>query len=495
MFAARRAGKREGAVIIAVLAAVFIGFVLLLGIVSPARAIEVMTVETTTDAPDATPGDGKCEATESGKCTLRAAVMEAEAGAGGEIVVPEGSYKLTIPGGTEANPIFLADQPDAAKGDLDISKRVTIRGAGVAKTVIDGLDAVRIFDIHNGGGDLSLQAIRLSNGLGDWDSKSQHYHGGALHNHGTMNLSHVVVDSSTSPPVGSTPSPWGGGGITNAASGVAVLNEVTIARNSSEAWGGGIENHGNLKMTHVTVAENTAPDGQGGGIYNTGHVQPADTIFAENTGRDCTPSSFIASLGHNLDGDGSCRFNQPTDQRGPAAFEAGLPGAPLYYRPSSSSFAVDNGSAENCTGTDIRGMSRPQDSEGDKVAECEIGSYEREPFPLSGGAAMLRLDDEKATEAASGAQTMRFDVKLSEPVQDDVTVRAATADGTAKAGSDYKAKRSTLRFAEGQQTKRFAVKVLADRRDERKETFKVKLTQANGAKIADGKATGTIANR
>ena len=473
------------------LAAAFVGFVFLLGVVSPARAIEVMTVETTTDAVDATPGDGKCESTEQGECTLRAAVMEAEVVGGGEIVVPAGTYKLTIPGGTEANPIFVADQPDAAKGDLDISKRVTIRGAGVAKTVIDGLDAVRIFDIHEVGGDLTLQAIRLSNGLGDWDSDSKHYHGGAIHNHGSVDLSHVVVDGSTSPAQTS----WGGGGITNAPKGVAVLNEVTVARNSTDGYGGGIENNGRLMMRHVTVAENTAPAGQGGGIYSGGTATPGDSIFAENTGGDCAQAGAVTSLGHNLDGDGSCRFNQPTDQRGPAAFEAGLPGAPLYYRPSSYSPAEDTGSAENCTGTDVRGMARPQDSDGDSIAECEIGSYEREAGPLVGGAATLRLDDEKATEAATGAQTMRFDVKLSEPAQDDVTVRAATADGTAKAGSDYKAKRSTLRFAEGQQTKRFAVKVLGDRRDERKETFKVKLTQASGAKIADGKATGTIANR
>src|ERR1700682_1707889 len=68
------------------------------------------TVNANTDAVDVNPGDGVC-ATALGKCTLRAAVQEANATLGADtIVLPAGTFKLTIVG----------DDDTAAAGDLDI---------------------------------------------------------------------------------------------------------------------------------------------------------------------------------------------------------------------------------------------------------------------------------------------------------------------------------------------------------------------------------------
>jgi hypothetical protein len=91
-------------------------------------------VDDPADAVDATPGDGIC-ATATAVCTLRAAVMEANALAGADtITLPAGLYTLTRVG-LDENP--SAGEPweavivsDASIGDLDITQDVTITGAG-----------------------------------------------------------------------------------------------------------------------------------------------------------------------------------------------------------------------------------------------------------------------------------------------------------------------------------------------------------------------------
>ena len=75
-----------------------------------------------------------------------------------------------------------------------------------------------------------------------------------------------------------------------------------------------------------------------------------------------------------------------------------------------------------------------------------------------------------------------------------VTVDYATANGTATAGSDYTATAGTLRFAAGETSKTVSVPVLDDAHDEGGETLTLTLSNASGAYIADGEATGTIEN-
>ncbi len=95
------------------------------------------TVNTTADAVDVNPGDGVCEVTATiGDCTLRAAVMEANALAGTDtITLPAGLYTLTITGVDEVpddsqGPWEALVVSDASIGDLDITQDVTITGAG-----------------------------------------------------------------------------------------------------------------------------------------------------------------------------------------------------------------------------------------------------------------------------------------------------------------------------------------------------------------------------
>jgi hypothetical protein len=73
-----------------------------------------------------------------------------------------------------------------------------------------------------------------------------------------------------------------------------------------------------------------------------------------------------------------------------------------------------------------------------------------------------------------------------------VSVSYATADGTAKAGSDYTAQAGSLVFAPGVTTRTIAITVFGDKIDEADESFSVKLSGATNAVIADALAVGTI---
>ena len=74
------------------------------------------TVDSTGDLIDASPGDGRCSSS-NGKCTLRAAILEANALPGAhKIFLPAGVYTLTILG---------ANEDLARTGDLDIRRDLT----------------------------------------------------------------------------------------------------------------------------------------------------------------------------------------------------------------------------------------------------------------------------------------------------------------------------------------------------------------------------------
>jgi chitinase len=87
-----------------------------------------------------------------------------------------------------------------------------------------------------------------------------------------------------------------------------------------------------------------------------------------------------------------------------------------------------------------------------------------------------------------------FTVALSAASSSPVTVRYATQDGTAQAGSDYVAQSGTLTFAAGETQKTITVAAIGDGTVEPDETFNVQLSSPTGATLARAGATGTIAN-
>src|SRR5262249_9801641 len=82
-----------------------------------------LTVNTTLDTVDVTPGDGLAR-DNSGNTSLRAAVMEANALAGADtIILPPGTYFLARAG---------ANENAGATGDLDVTDNLTVQGSVTA---------------------------------------------------------------------------------------------------------------------------------------------------------------------------------------------------------------------------------------------------------------------------------------------------------------------------------------------------------------------------
>ncbi|MCA9057103.1 MAG: hypothetical protein KDA85_01330, partial [Planctomycetaceae bacterium] len=90
---------------------------------------------------------------------------------------------------------------------------------------------------------------------------------------------------------------------------------------------------------------------------------------------------------------------------------------------------------------------------------------------------------------------MRFTVKLSAPSGETVRVKYNTRNGTAKTSNrDYRSTSGILEFAPGETQKTITVIVYGDKRREAHETFKVLLSRAKGASLADKEGVGTIRN-
>ena len=109
------------------------------------------------------------------------------------------------------------------------------------------------------------------------------------------------------------------------------------------------------------------------------------------------------------------------------------------------------------------------------------------PGPLA-----LSVADAQAREGPG--VTLDFEVTLNRAASGTVTVDYTTADGTATAGADYTATSGMLTFAPGETAKTVNVPVLDDAHDDTGETLTLTLSNASGARIRDGEATGTIEN-
>lgn len=381
-----------------------LGLALLLALLmgaGPAHAAGFF-VNSTLDEVDANIGNGACFSTPSGKCTLRAAIQEANASPGvpDTISLPEGVYTLTIAG---------ANEDASATGDLDItynSGGVYIYGTSLGKVIIDGGGIDRVFEICCQTNLLHLEELTVRNGrlqpgrLGSYD----HGHGAGIHNHGDLELKNVTISGNTVDNSGSA-NTWGGGGLTNGcgrqatpatagcplhANGDATLTNVTISGNRviGAGKGGGIENGALLSLANVTISDNAAPAGNGGGISNNtstadGFVSLRNTIVANSpAGGNCLGA--FNSLGYNISSDGTCAFaaagdRNSTDPRlGPLQDYGGSTATHALL----GGLAIDGGTNTNCTASDQRGVSRPADGNLNGASTCDIGAYEVEPVDM-----------------------------------------------------------------------------------------------------------------
>lgn len=107
----------------------------------------------------------------------------------------------------------------------------------------------------------------------------------------------------------------------------------------------------------------------------------------------------------------------------------------------------------------------------------------------------LSVKDVSVTEGAAGTtRSAVFVIRRSGSTAGSSTVKYATANGTATAGSDYTAKTKTLTFAAGVTTMKAKIIISGDGVREANETFSLLLSAPTGATITDGTGVATIVN-
>jgi len=331
--------------------------------------------------------DTACEYASVGNCSLREAIIAANAVAGDDtITVPAGIYTLTIAGPSE---------DAAATGDLDLTSNITINGVGAGATIIDGGALDRVFDVTgaftvnisgvtvrngntggaDGGGIFNpVGTLTITNSAFSGNTALGGFGGGIFNNAGDLTITNSAIFGNSAS---------NGGGVFNL-SGVATITNSAFSGNSavSDRGGGIFNNAGDLTITNNTISGNSAANGV---VYNgVGTVTFRNTIVANSaSGGNCS-GAFING-GNNIDDGITCDWGSISgsksitnpllgalaDNGGPTQTFALLAGSPAIDA-GNDTVCADPVGAPNygAGGFDQRGRKRPQG------AHCDIGSYE-----------------------------------------------------------------------------------------------------------------------
>jgi CSLREA domain-containing protein len=322
---------------------------------------DTFTVDKAVDATDANPGDGVCD-DGTGDCTLRAAIMEANASPGPDTInVPPNTYTLTL------------------DSELTIDEPLKLTGAGADSTIIQaatepGGVGFPIFNII--ATDVTMSGVTIQYGSS-----------GIVNIGATITLTDSAVSDNTGRGIdhyageltiiNSTISGNTDSGISTGRSVLTVINSTINANAGSGIF---------IGNSPIFVVNSTISSNAGGGIFNAGGTAKLhSTILANNlSSKECDVGDLggFFSDGYNLVGDDSCGFSGPGDivgvdpKLGPLQDNGGLtfthalvPGSP----------AIDAGDDAACLATDQRGVTRPQGT------ACDIGAYELAICPPSQG--------------------------------------------------------------------------------------------------------------
>jgi hypothetical protein len=302
------------------------------------------------------------------------------------------------------------------KTAIHLDRSVSIEGPGLSTLEMSGNNAVNIFDVPSGV-TATIEGLTIANGGGN-------YNGGAIYSNGTLTVADSELSLNSAGGVGGAISNVGGvlnvtnttflanssggvgGGIFNDTSSTMTVSDSVLIYNNADTGGGilnegmatiinstltdndalvtnggGILNYATLDVTDTTLWDNGAYD-LGGGIFNGGSASLAGTIVAgSRLGRDC--SGTVTDSGYNLDDDGSCGFSAADhslsrvnpelgplrDNGGPTETSAPAIGSRVLDQIPPTASGND---VTLCSGTDQRGVPRPQDR------DCDIGAVEME---------------------------------------------------------------------------------------------------------------------
>ncbi len=403
---------------------------LLWSVAAPAAIFNVnLTVQ---DAVDSNPGDGQCRISGGNFCTLRAAVMEANASPGADIIIlPAGAtIALTITGTAEFLP--------ASKGDLNVLEDLVVMYGGTNPNDFPLIDASalddRVFNVFQG--DFYLTHVRITGGsrnetggrggaiyIGSQATGAtltevelfgnNAVQGGAIYNDGSVL---TVVDSS----LHDNAAAEHGSAVVNHC-GSATIERSSVYQNSNfgiygeslhnvrenaadsgacrlnlrnssvlESSGFGVLSQGGtLDLTSSTVAENldggirVGPDAAG---QTLGELRMRNSVIAENSSGNCELiGSGWNTNGYNASDDGSCGLasgstNQVIPNLGLLAAADDSESWQRFKRLGVDSPLLDSAhpvtGGVGCPEEDQRGKPRPKQGSVNGTARCDVGSIE-----------------------------------------------------------------------------------------------------------------------
>jgi CSLREA domain-containing protein len=248
---------------------------LLLVSASAAQAREYKVTEQADHKPDG------CSAAD---CTLREAVVAANAHGGADTILLPSRKRYVLA-------LQSTGENKAANGDLDVtSGPLTIVHRGRGTATIDAKRKDRIFDIRAA---VTLDTLRLVGGYAN--KKDGGGDGGAiLVRKGSLTVLRTGVSGNRAPWVGGN-----GGGIDSDSSGLVKVIDSYVSNNDSGGSGGGLEAspNGRMLIQRSIVSGNKAA--QAGGVMVFGPpVRIVDSTIAAN----------LASAGPGAEGDGGGIF-------------------------------------------------------------------------------------------------------------------------------------------------------------------------------------------
>lgn len=235
---------------------VILGVVLLSQFAVPQRVYAAtFTVTKTTDT-----NDGACNA----DCSLREAIVAANAAAGADIVTLTSglTYVLSIAG---------TGENASATGDLDVTDAtgLTINTSGAGTATIDANDIDRILDVRPGA-TLTLNNITITDG-------SASTNGGGLYVDGSTTITDGAFTANVT-----TAGSDGGAIFVN--SGTVSISGTTFTNNSSVDDGGAMYLiGGTTTITGSTFSGNTGSDIAGGIRIDADNTSISNTTFLNNT--------------------------------------------------------------------------------------------------------------------------------------------------------------------------------------------------------------------
>jgi len=248
------------------------------------------TVNTQNDTLDATPGDGVCMDA-GGQCSLRAAISEANAFAGDDIInVPAGTYTQSL----------VATNDDAnAGGDWDISSNITITGtAGSASTILQaaasaGTATERVLNVRSGTVILNGLTLRFGRFTGTMTTATR---GAGIENVGNLTLNDCIVRENQ---VTSTSGNSISAGIHNAGPALTLNNALVTANvntrvTGGSAFGGGVASivAATITITNSSISGNTSLSQSGGFGFGAGlYLESILTVNATNSHFDNNTAS------------------------------------------------------------------------------------------------------------------------------------------------------------------------------------------------------------